>query len=255
MAGLGKRLRPLTLHKPKALVEVHGEPLLRYALEETRGTDVKHVVCVISPQHRKQFEKYLLGVQPEFPSLTFHIREQKDPFGNGHVVLVAKEVIGNKPFAMRFPDDILLNNPPALQSLIKLYGQVKAPVLLLERVPKKDVSRYGVVVIKGGKKTEGGTLYKITGVVEKPPVKEAPSSLTIVGGYVLTPEVTKSLERIFAALPHLHDDALLVTAAFEEIIGKGKPFYGWEFPGVRLDCGTIAGFEKAEKFFEKRSGN
>jgi UTP--glucose-1-phosphate uridylyltransferase len=253
MAGLGKRLRPLTLYKPKSLVEVNGLPLLHYILMETVGTDIKHAICIISAQHEEQFREYFLSVQAEFPDLTFHIRIQEDPIGNGHAVLLARDIVGDKPFAVRFPDDILVHNPPALHSLIALYSELKAPVLLLERVPKEVVSNYGVVVVGEGKEAEGGKVYEIKGIVEKPPIEEAPSDLTVVGGYVLDSKVMDILSAIFAALPEVRDDALLLVAAFEELIAGSLPIYGWQFPGTRLDCGTIAGFERADAFLKEQA--
>ena len=144
---------------------------------------------------------------------------------------------------MRFCDDVIIGEPPILQSLIDLYKKKKGSVVLLERVPMKMVSRFGVV----GYKKSGQGLFEINKIVEKPPVKEAPSNLTIVGAYVLMPEVMRNLKMVVDTLPLVADDALPLAVALQiELILKGKIF-GWELePGRRLDCGTLEKLHEAE---------
>jgi UTP--glucose-1-phosphate uridylyltransferase len=253
MAGLGKRLRPLTLRTSKNLLKVNGVPLVRYALDEIKGTDIKTVVAIVSPKHEGQFKKYFKTIQPEFPGITFIIRAQKDLFGDGHAVLQAKDIVGNRPCLVRFPDDILINKKPILHSLIDIYNKVQAQITLLMKVPMKDVSRYGVFAVKKGKMMETGMLYPVTAIVEKPERKDAPSNLVIIGGYTITPEVMKRLEKIFAKIKNPQNDALRIADALTELAKEKKTLYGWAFPGKRLDCGTLENFYKSEEFLKKHS--
>jgi len=256
VAGLGKRLLPLTKNLPKALVAASGKPLLEYVLEEAVSAGIKEVVLVINPRHAEHFKTYLKKGRKRFPELTFHVRVQDTPGGNGHAVVQAFDIIGNKPFAVRFCDDIVAGDPPALQSLIKIFDERRGSVVLLERVPKKLIPRFGVVAIKGGaeaKKIDGGNVYQIMDIIEKPKAKDAPSNLTIVGGYVLSGDVIKNLKRIANTLSTvLANDALPIAVALQiELIIGGK-IYGWEFPGTRLDCGTLEKLRQAEAFLNKK---
>ena len=248
VAGLGKRLRPLTWRIPKALVPLNGDPLLGYVLREAKESGIEEVILVISPNHEKYFKKYLSLNSPKLDGLKVHFRFQKKPMGTGHAVLQAADVVKNDPFVVRYCDDLLFHNPPPLVSLIKLFHDYQAPILLLERVPKKFVSRYGVV---GVKKLKSRRFYQISEIVEKPKIKEAPSNLTIVGGYVLTPAILKNLKDLEAGLVSLNEDVLGITEAFQKELEAHGLVYGWEFGGRRLDCGTIKGFRNAEEILRQ----
>ena len=253
VAGLGKRLLPLTKHTPKNLIPVNGKPLLEYVLEDAVISGIRNVVLVVNSKHRQDFAAYIRKSGKQFPTLTFHIRVQETPGGNGHAIAQAYDIIGNEPFVVRFCDDVIVGNPPVLKSLIDLFDRYQSSVLLLERVPMKMVSRFGVVGIKKapkGKKTNflGGNIYEITKIVEKPKVKDAPSNLTIVGGYVLTADIVRNLRIVAETLPVIADDALPLAVALQiELILKGK-LYGWEFPSRLLDCGTLEKLREAEAF-------
>ena len=254
VAGLGKRLRPLTLRKPKALVPLNGGPLLEYVLKEAVESGIREVVLVISPQHLDSFKKYIKERGAGFKNLKFHIRFQDRPVGNGHAVVQAASIVGKEPFAVRFCDDLIVDKPPVLSSLIKFYEAYRASVLLLERVPKKRVSRYGVVGIKRvAKKSSGlphGNLFQITEIIEKPKLSLAPSNLTIVGGYVLTPTIMRNLIKIVNSLPVAGIDALPVALALQVELIIGGRVFGWEFTGKRLDCGTLDSLREAEEFLK-----
>lgn len=246
VAGMGTRLRPLTLKTPKALVSLAGVPLLEYVLNEAKDSGIKDVALVISPDHKPHFQKYIKERGKRFPGFKLSIHIQKTPRGNGHALLQAADMIGNQPFAVRFVDDIILHQKPVLLQLNSAFSSLNAPVLLLEKVPKKEVFRYGVVEAK---KTAAG-LHRISTLVEKPAVEDAPSNLTIVGGYVLTPAIMDHLARLENSTPDI-TDALPLTRAFEqELLGGGK-IYGLEFKGKRLDCGTLAGLQNAEEYLKK----
>ena len=261
VAGLGKRLLPLTKKTPKNLVKVGGRPLVEYVLNEAVASGIKDVILIVNPDHRAQFEQYLRTNGRRFPSLKFHVREQATPGGNGHAIVQAHDLLEGEPFAVRFCDDVLLAEEPVLKTLIGIYKTYRASVLLLERVPKKLVSRFGVVGVrkpkakKPGSPGAGKKVYQITKIVEKPAVKDAPSNLTIVGGYVLTPAILRNLKSVADTLPVIANDALPLAVALQiELILHGGVF-GWELQGQRLDCGTLEKLEKAEKILKKRSNN
>ena len=246
VAGLGKRLLPLTKKIPKNLVKANGKPMIEYVLEEAVLSGIKEIILIVNPLHRKQFESYLVSAKKKFSNLKFHIREQATPGGNGHAIVQAYNLVEREPFAVRFCDDIILNQPPVLGTLIKLFDTYRGPVLLLERVPQSMVSRFGVVAVKKIK----DRIYQINKIIEKPKQSQAPSNLTIVGGYVLTPDVIRNLKSVADTLPVIADDALPLAVALQiELIVGGK-VYGWEFNGKRLDCGTLEKLKKTEEFLK-----
>ncbi|MBI3588792.1 MAG: NTP transferase domain-containing protein [Candidatus Liptonbacteria bacterium] len=251
VAGLGKRLHPLTLRKPKALVEVGDRPMLDYILSEATGTSIREVVLVVNPHQGKQFEQYLVGARKRFPHLNFHVRFQKFLLGTGHVLLSAKDLIQREPFVLRFCDDILLSPKSILETIIHLYTKLKSPILTLRRIPKAQVSRFGVVAIRKIEKLK--EMYRISGVVEKPPVSEAPSNLVLIGAYVLTPTILRraqELEKKLEGIKRL--DTLPITDIFELEIKRGGKIYGWEFKGKYLDCGTLESLKRADDFIRLR---
>lgn len=256
VAGLAKRLRPLTLNKPKALVEIRGGTLLDHVLDEARGTSIRRIILIASPRHRAHFEQWLRAERRRYPEFKFFVRYQEYPAGNGHAILQAYDLVRKEPIAVRFCDDILPDRPSPLSSLLSLYDRFRGSVVLLERVPRKRVSHYGVVKAAPvrGIKDLCGAVYRISDIVEKPPISRAPSRLTIVGGYVFTPTVIRNLKKIADSLPSAGADALPVAIGLQVEFILGNPVYGWEFSGKRLDCGTLAGLEIAERFLNRQSG-
>lgn len=250
VAGLGKRLMPLTLSTPKALVEVAGKPLLEYVLEETRGTDIREIILVIGKEQREKFEAYVEKAKSKFPGLVFNICIQDIPLGTGHVLLAAAPLIGEGSFLMRFCDDILLGSEkPVLISLLEIYRKIGKPILTLRRIHKDKVSRFGVVDVMEGEEKEGlEGVYRVLGVTEKPKAEEAPSNLILVGAYLLDFGIIKQMrefERLSCGSEEL--DCLPITDGFEGQIKSGDEIYGWEFKGDYLDCGTVESLREAEK--------
>lgn len=251
VAGLGKRLRPLTLRTPKNLLPVGGRPLIEYALEEAAETGIRDVAAVVSPRHRAQYARYFTSVGKRFPHLRLHLRLQEEPIGNGHAILQAADVVKSAPFAVRFCDDLIVAREPVLRSLIKFYEAYRAPIVLLERVPRRSVSRYGVVgVTRAGKRPTlpAGPLYRLRSIVEKPAAAKAPSNLIIVGGYVLTSAILRNLGKVADSLPAAGADALPLAIGIQVEFIVGGKVYGWEFSGKRLDCGTLEAIRKTEEF-------
>ncbi len=245
VAGLGKRLRPLTLTTPKNLVPLRGKPILEYTLEEAVEVGIREVVLVISPEHEAQYEAYLSVARVRFPRLTFHVRRQEKPWGNGHAILQAADLIEpGEAFAVRFCDDVILASEPMLGKLIGHAREYQASALYLMQVPPADVSRYGVVKATA---TPTPDLYRIWDLVEKPKLEEAPSNLIIIGGYVLAYRVLEHLQELAKSMAQA-DDSLLVTDALLKSLAAGEPLYGFEFSGTRLDCGTLDGLQAAEEY-------
>jgi UTP--glucose-1-phosphate uridylyltransferase len=255
-AGLAKRLRPLTNRIPKALVPLNGKPLIAYMLREAEASGIMEAIIVASPQHKPHFQKYIAAHSKDFPGIRkIHLRIQKYPLGDGHAVLQAAYLFGSGPVAVRFADDIIISEVPVLTPLIAWHMRTHAPVLLLERVPKAMVSRYGIVEtgnalapIRGVRQ---GKAYRLKSFVEKPPVGEAPSRLAVMGGYILTPAFLSKLKRTGKSLNSKQHDALRLADIFSAMLRRGDRVYGYEFSGTKLDCGSLEGFARAEQFVRR----
>lgn len=249
VAGMGTRLMPLTLNRPKALVGVCGKPLLEYMIEDGWASGLREIVLVASPQHLQDFETYLEGAKKRFSGLVAHLRIQEQAFGNGRALLEAKDIIGKVPFAVRFCDDLVFGKENSLAGLLRVHREKQASVILLERVPEQDAHRYGVV---GLRNPEGGPVYAITHIVEKPKQEEGkphmlPSNLAVVGAYILTPSILKHLEDALPDAPEA-TDGLPLTVGFERELASESPIFGLELSGTRFDCGVLEGIQKAEEF-------
>ncbi|MBI2632935.1 MAG: 2-C-methyl-D-erythritol 4-phosphate cytidylyltransferase [Parcubacteria group bacterium] len=242
VAGLGTRLRPLTDFTPKALVCLHHKPLLEYILEETIGTDIKKVVLIVSPEHFDQFQNYIAQSAVKFPHLHFETRVQEKPLGNGHALLQVQNSVVDQPFIVRYTDDPIIVTPSPIVSLIDIFERLQAPVLLVKRVPKEMMSRFGM--IQGGRIEP--RIHRISHIVEKPKQEEINSDLGIIGGYIVTPFLMNTLEKMSRAM-ETKNDALPLTNAFIAECAKKNPVYGFEFDGAHLDCGTLESFYDAEK--------
>jgi UTP--glucose-1-phosphate uridylyltransferase len=250
VAGMGRRLEPLTLTTPKNLLTVAGKTIIEHLLGEVLGTSIEDVVLVISPEHRAQFEEFLKAMREKYPALRFSIREQRSPYGHGHALYQAADIYGQEPVIVRFCDDMLVGGEATLSTMMAIYKQYGRPLLLLKRVPHKEVFKYGVV--EGDPLENGSSVYRVRSIVEKPSVEEAPSDLVSVGGYVLTPEM---LSRIPAMIKIMEEknDALLMPYLFADEIARGGEVYGWEHPGIWLDCGTLEGYKYANEFMSSRA--
>lgn len=246
VAGKGTRLRPLTLTTPKNLISVGGRPLLEYVLDEAVAAEIKEVILVVSPEHQERYAAYLRETAiNKYPQLGFHLRLQEKPWGHGHAVLQAADVIAGEPFLVRFCDDLILGEESVLRGLSRIFETYRSPVLLLARVPEAEICRYGAVAAKEIQTQP--RLHRIFRIVEKPKTpEEAPSNLAAVGAYALPPEIIVALKRL-AEKMRRKNDALLIYAPILEMLAAGKPVYGWEFNGQRLDCGTLDGLKLAEE--------
>jgi UTP--glucose-1-phosphate uridylyltransferase len=257
VAGLGTRFLPATKAMPKEMLPVVDRPLIQHVVDEAREAGIEHFIfvtgrnkAVIEDHFDRQFELEmtlkerrktadlkLLSEDLPGPGTTSFTRQQS-PLGLGHAVWCARELVGREPFALLLPDVLVQNKPGCLAQMMEVYRGLKeaANVVAVEEVPAERVHMYGVVGVGASK----GKAFKITGMVEKPARKDAPSNLIITGRYILQPEVFDILEsqQTGAGGEIQITDAMLTMA-------KKQPFYGLKFAGKSFDCGSKIGFLSA----------
>jgi UTP--glucose-1-phosphate uridylyltransferase len=257
-AGLGTRFLPATKAQPKEMLPLVDTPIIQYGVEECVGSGVRHIVLVTSRGKTAMEDHFDVSVELETlleargkKDLLAEVRRvsglaevssvrQGEPLGLGHAVLVARHLVGDEPFAVVLPDDVIDATPPALAQMIKVFDQVQGPVILVERVPKQDISKYGVIAHE----PLGNGVYRITDLVEKPQADQAPSDLAIIGRYILTPD-------IFGALDETGKDGageIQLTNGLKRLL-KSRPLYACEITGTRHDAGNKLGFLKATVHF------
>jgi UTP--glucose-1-phosphate uridylyltransferase len=252
-AGLGTRFLPATKAQPKEMLPVVDKPIIQYGVEEAVASGIDQIIVVTGRDKRAivdhfdisfELEHYLkdrgktreLQVVRKISDLVdITYIHQKEPLGLGHAVLMAKDVVGNEPFAVFLADDIIKSQTPAIRQMMDVYEAHQSSVLALQRVESDQVSRYGIVkVVKSD-----GRVHEVADMVEKPEPSKAPSNLAILGRYVLKPS-------IFGILEVTHEgvggeiqltDALRAMAQQEKLLGL-------EFEGTYFDVGTVSGFLK-----------
>ncbi|MDP1718883.1 MAG: sugar phosphate nucleotidyltransferase [bacterium] len=247
VAGLGTRIMPLTLHQPKAMIGIVDRPIIHYIIDEIVAAGIKHIVLVTGP-NQPEFKKYInhLEKNPDWRKLNikFDFAIQDNLWGNGDAVYAARNFIkNNEPFLVCFGDDLMDDSYPPLKTMVNLFTKTGAPIIALEKVPKKVISQYGVVKIT--KSAINKDLYQIKDVVEKPKINEAPSDLAIIGRYLLTHDILNSIEKLF---PHQDKEIALADALKKYALAGGK-IYGWQFRGKRFDAGSKIGLLKAQVYF------
>ena len=255
VAGLGTRFLPATKSVPKEMLTVVDKPLIQYVVEEAMEAGIEHFVFVTSRgksaledhfDHSIELEGVLerRGKKPELasiqqvmpdPSRLFYTRQQR-PLGLGHAVWCAKPFVGNEPFAVLSPDDLILGKPGCLAEMVEAYNRVGGNMAAVENVPREHTNRYGILDVV----SDDGKLARAKGLVEKPEPAAAPSTLSIVGRYILQPEVFDMLDR--------HEKGaggeIQLTDAMAATIND-IPFHGFRFSGKRFDCGSKIGFVAA----------
>ncbi len=258
VAGLGTRILPATKTLPKELLPLVDRPVIQCGVEEAVASGIDRVVLVTSPNNTMTaayFEanprledllekrgktdalKAVRAVTTMAEVTTVH---QADPLGLGHAVLMAKHAVNDTPFAVALPDDVIDADPPALRQMRDLFDEFAGPVVLVERVPREAVGRYGVIdpiPIRDG-------VFRVRDLVEKPDPETAPSGLAVVGRYILTPDVFEILEQTGADA----NGEIQLTDALRQLL-KNRPLYACELSGVRHDVGTKLGYLKASLYF------
>jgi UTP--glucose-1-phosphate uridylyltransferase len=258
-AGLGTRFLPATKAMPKEMLPLVDKPLIQYGIEEAIHSGIHNIVIVtgrgktaIEDHFDVSFELEHLLESRKKTDLLATVRSvsdmidvsyvrQKEALGLGHAVLRAKELVGQEPFAVVLSDDVIDAEIPCLRQLEDIYEFYGCSVLALMEVPKDHISAYGVVDAepvehKGG----SGRLFRIRSLVEKPKVEDAPSNLAIIGRYILTPEIFKSIESIEPG----RGGEIQLTDALKHLL-RTRPIYGFKFEGTRFDAGDKLGFLRA----------
>jgi UTP--glucose-1-phosphate uridylyltransferase len=259
VAGLGTRFLPATKQMAKEMLPVVDKPLIHYAVEEARAAGIEQFCFVTGrgktmlvdqfdvayelertlAERGKQKELDALRTQALPPGSIISTRQQV-PLGLGHAIWCARAFIGDDPFAILLPDDLMQCEVSCTKQLADAYAETGGNVVAIEEVPKERVSSYGVIAPGATK----GRLVEVTGLVEKPPIEKAPSNLTVIGRYVLMPEVIGHLARFEKGA----GGEIQLTDGMAKLIG-GQPFHGLRYEGRRFDCGDKAGYLEAQVAF------
>ena len=264
MAGLGTRFLPVTRAIPKEMLPVVDKPLVQWAVEEAASAGIEKFIFVTAPgkeaieahfgptpvlDHALE-EKGKTGLCEGSRALTelgarITCVLQPEPLGLGHAVWCTREQVGDEPFAVLLPDDMILGKTPCLQQMMAAYGEVGGNVVAVENVPRKHTNRYGIVDPGDGMVSEEtGALVPVKGLVEKPEPAKAPSTLSVIGRYILQPQVFEHLDRKTRGV----DEEIQLTDALAKMIDT-LPFHGLRFSGERFDCGDKIGYLKANMAF------
>ena len=254
-AGLGTRFLPATKAQPKEMLPLVDKPLIQYVIEEAVGAGIQDVILVTGRGKSAiedhfdvsfELERFLeekgkneeLAIVKAISDLVnvSYVR-QKEALGLGHAVAVAESLVGEEPFAVLLGDDLVKSKVPCIQQMIEVYEQVRAPVLAVMQVPSDEISSYGVIATEPVRGGGGGRLHRVTGLVEKPAKGEAPSDLAIIGRYVLTPAIFHHVRRT----ERDPRGEIQLTNALQSLLSESE-IYGFEFEGVRHDCGNKLGF-------------
>ena len=252
LAGLGTRLLPLTSVFAKELLPINGRPGIEYIIDECIDAGIKEIVFIISTKklmikkyfYSDQFYKNIIKkkrdkrIQNEFKKIKkfrsmIKFVYQNKPKGTGDAVLKCNKHIKNNFFLMLLPDDLIIKKN-CTKEMIKLHKQKKSSIIATKKVPKKTVSRWGILSLKNKKKN----YFQITNVVEKPKIKDAKSNYAIIGRYILPKKIMKEIKRLKPG----HGKEIHITDAIKNLIHKNENFYGNIFKGKYLDCGTINGY-------------
>ncbi len=252
-AGLGTRFLPATKASPKEMLPVVDKPMIQYAVEEAEACGIKEFIMITGKSKRaiedhfdsaweleenlkRKGKKAMLDEVQRHAHLQFAYTRQSAPLGLGHAIFCVKPFIKDEPFAVILSDDIIDPDDNLLEGMLKIYDRYQSTILALQRVPKAEISRYGIIAGREVKKN----LFKISNMVEKPKSSSAPSNLAIIGRYILTPDIFNCIESV----PLGKGKELQLTDALKLLLKK-KPVYGYLFEGKRYDAGDKLGFLKA----------
>jgi UTP--glucose-1-phosphate uridylyltransferase len=257
-AGLGTRFLPATKAQPKEMLPVVDKPIIQYGVEEALASGCDQIIIItgrgkqaiedhfdVSYELEKMLEERkktdLLKIVRAISDM-IHVSyvRQKEALGLGHAVLMARELVGNEPFAVLLADDIIDADPPCLKQMIDVFNQTQSSVIAIQIIEGRAISAYGVLDVKPADGRFDGRLYEIRNMVEKPKLEEAPSDLAVIGRYVLTPAVFETLAETKAGV----GGELQLTDGMRTLLKKEK-MYGYVFDGKRHDAGDKLGFLKA----------
>ncbi|WP_158046435.1 UTP--glucose-1-phosphate uridylyltransferase GalU [Skermanella pratensis] len=259
VAGLGTRFLPATKAIPKEMLPLVDKPLIQHAVEEARAAGIEDIIFVTS-QGKSAIEDHfdingdlnkvletrgkldaLEAVQStEIGSGKLFYTRQQQPLGLGHAVWCARKLVGDEPFAVLLPDDVVLAGTPCLKQMVEAYDDVGGNIVAVVDVPREHTNRYGILDVA----SDDGRLAAVKGLVEKPKPDVAPSTLSIIGRYILQPEVFGHLDRQERGA----GNEIQLTDSMARLIGN-QPFHGLRFEGTRYDCGDRVGFLEANLAF------
>ncbi len=259
VAGLGTRFLPVTKATPKEMLPIVDKPLIQYAVEEAVEAGIDHMVFVTGRNKRaiedhfdKAYEleteltargrdKLLQQVQDILPKhVTCSYVRQSVALGLGHAVLCAQAVVQDEPFAVILADDLIDGDPGCLRQMIEVFEERQRSVIAVQDVPREETASYGI--IEG--QPEGERLLRMTGIVEKPKPDQAPSTLAVVGRYVLAPAIIRHLQQIEAGA----SGEIQLTDAIAALL-HDEAVLGYRFAGRRYDCGSKLGYLQANVMF------
>jgi UTP--glucose-1-phosphate uridylyltransferase len=259
VAGLGTRVLPATKAMPKEMLTIVDKPLIQYVVDEAKEAGIEHFIFVtgrnkgviedhfdrmfeldttLAARGKKAEQEILARDQPEAGAMSF--TRQQAPLGLGHAVWCARDIVGDEPFAVVLPDELVLNTPGCLAQMIEAARHLpeKSNLLAVQEVPAEQTHQYGICGV--GQRHARRNMFEVDGMVEKPAKGTAPSNFSITGRYILQPE-------IFAILSKHERGAggeIQLTDSMIGLAGTQK-FFGVEFEGERHDCGSKAGFLRA----------
>ena len=254
-AGLGTRFLPATKAQPKEMLPIVDKPVIQYIIEEAAASGIEQVV-VITGQSKRAIEDHFdrsfelesrladSGKMAQLEEIkriselvdVVYVR-QKQPLGNGHAVLCAKDVIGDEPFAVLWGDDVVVSEVPCLKQLVDVYDRYGRSVVAAMRVPQQDYPKYGM--IKAGPAIDE-RVYRLEDLIEKPSIDESPSDLAQVKAYILTPEIFRCLEGTRAS----KQGEIWLADAIRELL-RHEAVYAYEFEGRRYDAGSVLEYLQA----------
>ena len=251
VAGMGTRFLPASKAVPKVLLPVVDKPLIQYAVEEARAAGVEEFIFVTGRGEatiKDHFERdealdAFLAARGDDVALaatagavlapgTDAFARQEEPLGLGHAVLCARDLVGDEPFAVLLPDELLLGEPPCLAELVEVHGRTGGSVVALAEVPQRETGRYGIVEVAA----EEGRTVTLSGMVEKPDPARAPSRLALIGRYILQPGI---FARLATQAPGAGGEIQLTDAM--AAMAREELFHGVRFNGRRFDCGSPMG--------------
>ena len=253
VAGLGTRFLPATKAIPKEMLPIIDRPLIQYAVDEAREAGIEQMIFVTGRGKTALIDHFDMAFELETtmtakdkdlevleptrirPGNLATVRQQH-PLGLGHAIWCARAIVGDEPFAIFLPDELMVGSPGCMKQMVAAYDDVGGNLVSVLEVPREEVSSYGVITPGA----QNGALTEVQGLVEKPRVEDAPSNLIVSGRYILQPEVMRTLEGQEAGA----GGEIQLTDAMARMIGT-QPFHAVTFAGKRYDCGSKAGFVEA----------
>ena len=258
-AGLGTRFLPATKAQPKEMLPLVDKPIIQYGVEEALAAGCDQIIIItgrgktaiedhfdVSYELEKMLEERgkteLLSIVRQISDM-IHVAyvRQKEAMGLGHAVLMARELVGNEPFAVLLADDVIDAQKPCLRQMMDVFEESQCSIIATQEVNGPAISSYGVLDAQKIEGNFGGRAFNVRSLVEKPKQEEAPSNLAIIGRYILTPTIFETLERT----PLGAGGELQLTDGLRGLLSAGEKIYGYTFEGKRHDAGDKLGFLKA----------